>query len=682
MRQLRHLRNIFTGTPAVLTALGALVLAAPALTGAEPSEPFRADPVAELEQFLKNDKNPGKTLASAKFREETLAKLEKKLITVSDLGRALLLKDLTDNAPESSTVIDLSDSDKKVRRDDLAFRKRLAGTFQAAVRKIFAEAKDERGAAAALIGELAASSRVNNIRSPIVQQTLVGLVPDLVRLARSDAGVLLRAIAIRSLGRLQGEVTDKEGAPVKDRYAADESVPSLRALLQSTQTPLEVRRAAAEALGEMVRDLPANYKKARPPTAIGPPMSPADYLRICRLVFGAAGQGLSDPDAKVRELGVEAIRPAAVAVSDYIPLPARREDYPAEGRTDLTPEEQAEIDRLRARVTEERREIQPVLEAFRDQARPLARILKSPESSADLRFAAVRALEEMGYARIRLLNREASVPVYKKKPDKQEEEAKPPPGKVMRDPPIVLVAARQPQVELTPDPLLEGLKIALPALASRSVDDQDPRVRTRAIETMDSMGDEAASAWEFLRFALRPGENRFVQWAAARALGRMNPDKAHAKEVVPYLAALLRDPDVDVRLNVARAFESWGFKAGYEVVVAALTRAAGTEEDTSPWPPAFGFTKPPAPGTSDPEVRIAAMKALAAIGTAAAPAVPTLAAALADSEVRVRRAAAETLGRFGAYARKAEPELRRALMDNDLDVRRLASEALLNLQAK
>jgi HEAT repeat protein len=662
-----------------MAALAPLFLVVPSLRAAEPSKPFRSDPVDQLIQALKQDRYVGRSKEGQKYREETLAKLEKQLITVSDLSRALLLKDLKDNSPDPGPGGEL-ESERELRRIDLNFRKSVAKRFVEAVRKVFADPKAERGAAAALIGEMAVFARENNIRSREVQLTLVRLVPDLVDLTRSDTDANLRELAIRSLGKISGAVTNEKGEPVKDRFAVDLSVPALIEFLPPRKVALPLRKAAAAALGELVQNLPESYKNARGQSPIGPPLSSDEYLKICRLVFGAAGRGLADPDAAVRALCVTAIKEAGEAVSDYIPLPARREDFPAEGRKP-TEDEIAEIKRLRARVDLDRAELQPVLTAFKDVAPGLARILKSTESSDDLRFAATRALEEMGYARLRLLNREASVPVLE--PPKKEEEIKKPVGKAVRQGPIQLATAQQPPAKLTPDPLLEGLRAALPTLANRSAFDPDHRVRTRAIETMESMGDEASPAWEFLRYALRPGESRFVQWAAARALGRMSPAKAHAEEVAPYLAGLLLDPDMDVRLNVGRTLESFGPAAGYKDVVNALARAAGTEADTSPWPPAHGIVKPAAPGTGDAEARIAAIKALAAIGTAAEPAVPNLAKVLTDSsEVRVRRAAAEALGRFGPLAKKAEQALRQALHDEDPEVRRLAGNALLNLKSK
>src|SRR5262249_34129367 len=88
--------------------------------------------------------------------------------------------------------------------------------------------------------------------------------------------------------------------------------------------------------------------------------------------------------------------------------------------------------------------------------------------------------------------------------------------------------------------------------------------------------------------------------------------------------------------------------------------------------------------TWDVENRVAAMKALAGIGTPAQRAIPQLASALRDEDVRIRREAAGTPGRLGpptdaGYARTALQALQRALSDEDAEVRLNASEAILSI---
>jgi HEAT repeat protein len=87
--------------------------------------------------------------------------------------------------------------------------------------------------------------------------------------------------------------------------------------------------------------------------------------------------------------------------------------------------------------------------------------------------------------------------------------------------------------------------------------------------------------------------------------------------------------------------------------------------------------------TMDPANRIAAMKALVAIGGAGAnDAFPELTGAVSDSDSSVRREACLTLGQLGHPAtdtiyRAAIAALQQAMRDDDMDVRLTASEAIV-----
>ena len=206
------------------------------------------------------------------------------------------------------------------------------------------------------------------------------------------------------------------------------------------------------------------------------------------------------------------------------------------------------------------------------------------------------------------------------------------------------------------DSLRNGLRAALPAL-SGSLDDPDVRMRLAAVTVLDLMGQDAAPAAAALDHALKDADI-FVRWAAARALGNINP--ADGKVAVPNLGRLLFDPDLDPRLAAAATLEHYGKEAA--AAVPDLIRATSV---------------------GDSEIRVAVIHALEAIGAEEArPAVPALAQALSDPDERVRQAAAETLGSFGPVAQNAEPALRRALDDKEATVRKAASSALLNLKGE
>jgi HEAT repeat protein len=78
----------------------------------------------------------------------------------------------------------------------------------------------------------------------------------------------------------------------------------------------------------------------------------------------------------------------------------------------------------------------------------------------------------------------------------------------------------------------------------------------------------------------------------------------------------------------------------------------------------------------DSEVRRAAAKELAGLGSEASAAVPALTAALADKDRFVRRNAAEALGAIGEPAKSAVPKLALAVNDSTTEVQLAAVEAL------
>jgi len=246
-------------------------------------------------------------------------------------------------------------------------------------------------------------------------------------------------------------------------------------------------------------------------------------------------------------------------------------------------------------VDEERAALQPLGVALRDQCGALARA--SGDTDARVRVLALHALEHVADARVRLLRRASSAVAP---PAGQGDEA----------------AATRSAAFLLEDPLLVGLRQALPALAE-CVEDPDVEARRAAIDVLEALGRQAVSAAPALVGALGD-RDRFVRWAAARALGKIRP--ANAEAVVAGLARLLGDTDSDLRLAAAAALSAYGPVA--RAALPALVAAAQAPE---------------------PELRLAALRALESIGSNDTAALTVLSAALNDDDGRVRRAAAEAL---------------------------------------
>lgn len=220
------------------------------------------------------------------------------------------------------------------------------------------------------------------------------------------------------------------------------------------------------------------------------------------------------------------------------------------------------------------------------------------------------------------------------------------------------VLSTRPVGEAPPaDPFPEGWPALRPVLADR-VKDPDPQTRLATTQAIESLGD-AVDARDLLRQAA--GDRVvFIRWAAARALGRTAPPKPVADRVADDVAALARltaDSDPDVRTAALTAIAKFG-PAARSAADAVLTAAA----------------------RGDVEPRVAAVRALGALQTEAGQTVPVLIAALRDPDLRLRRVAAAGLTRFGPDAKAALPELRQAVLSDDPELRLAAAEAILAIE--
>lgn len=137
---------------------------------------------------------------------------------------------------------------------------------------------------------------------------------------------------------------------------------------------------------------------------------------------------------------------------------------------------------------------------------------------------------------------------------------------------------------------------------------------------------------------------------------------------VPALARALRDPDAEMRRNVAVALDVvgggwWHFPDG------------DSKLDLRPALPAL-LT---ALGDADPGVRAWASQDISDIGGAAAAAVPRLGAMLHSPDAESRGSACRALGGIGFAARGALPELQQALGDSSPQVRQAARDAMTRI---
>lgn len=137
---------------------------------------------------------------------------------------------------------------------------------------------------------------------------------------------------------------------------------------------------------------------------------------------------------------------------------------------------------------------------------------------------------------------------------------------------------------------------------------------------------------------------------------------------VPALARALRDPDPEMRRNVAVALDVvgggwWHFPDGSAKLDLrpALSALLVTLQD------------------SDPGVRAWAAQDIGDLGAAAATAVPRLRAMLHSADAGSRASACGALGGIGFPARAALPDLRNALDDSSPEVRQAARAAIASI---
>ena len=572
------------------------------------------DPVDELSQALKVpviDVGTGELRA----REAILTRLINKLRTVSELRRALALDDWLDKEQDISVRAEAK-LDQKIRSE-------VAARYIDAIRASLASNEPLRQTAtAALLSDLGIGlrgvpSQGGNFRGGL--NSVFG--PDLARLLKSG-NPRVESAAARALGQINPE--------------PKVAVPALADLLKSGN--VEERRAAVASLGNLIKNMtPIVAGKAKGVSAVV--ISPDELVAMAAAVVPPAAGALDDADPEVRRSSAEALLQAAAALSDLIGQPKNFRPF-FEGRT-LTPDERAEIEALRRELAQERTRIAPLAKTLGEQAPRLARAMRDPD--AQTRLMARKALEEMGNALQRQERREANIPSPNGDGKSGERSGEEQSSLNQAQPPALPGA-----------PLTKALEEDIRVLV-RGLQDPDLAIRLATIDVLEMFGTAARSAAPDLVKALRD-PNRFVRWAAARTLGKMAP--VDPEQVVPGLAFLLNDQDLDLRLQAANSLGLYGAEA--RAAVPALTQTVSR---------------------GDGEIRRAAMLALAAIGPDnGRAAIPAITGELTHHNPQVRQAAAQVLGRFGPAARSAERALmERAEVDSDIDVRKAASDALLDI---
>ncbi|HZT82817.1 MAG TPA: HEAT repeat domain-containing protein [Gemmataceae bacterium] len=707
MRQPPHPRPFPHGFRAAAPlGLGLLFLAlalGPARAAtAQALPPFTADPLAQLEKTLKKESGLSRELelykdkaAEGRKRVENYEKvLKAEIDALNGLGVLAAAMKLTDWRDVSDAALRSGDLSIALLEADDRVEEHLARRFNAiAIKGLQDRDPYRRWATANLIGETAKALRGIKAKKNIARSTMARLDEELVQRVLRDDDLRVRQAAAAAIGQLDGRLSDPKDEKVRKPAALVYALPTFQKSLTDSSQPAEVRRAVAEAMGSLLQIALQGIKDADVTTA----QSARDNLVQLSPVFiatlgpgkdpkapgGFAATGILDANAGVRLASVETLTAAAAGLVELIFNPITEREM----STTLPP------GRIMTKTT--RGQIGAVMKAFDDIAPSLARLLEN-EPNLGVRLAALRTAETLGEARSKLSAYDRSL----KKVNKDLEGRREGPPRPAEEEEVLAVLAEEAPPE-TGDGIAQTLEKLRRPLIDRLLTDPSPKARLAAAEALEAMGREAApAAWQLARAAaLDP--DRFVRWVAARTLGKLAvregekgkadlvPQRVIEAAVVPALARLLADEDLDLRIAAAKALELYGPRAADAVPMLAWSVNAG-----------------------DPDIRMAAIQALTGIGVAAAPrGLTAMTQALRHPDPRVRREAAQALAHFGGYARwlrdrqkarrnddekriedaalarigQAAPTaldaLARTLNDSDPQVRQAASDGLLDFTA-
>jgi HEAT repeat protein len=567
--------------------------------GVAPAAAQQSEPVDNLQQLLKSRVQLGDPPAVLKYRKDALLEAASRLHSINDLRLALMLSEWRDN----------DTSNPELARVDQEVRAAIGERLQKNLHDIAIHGNaDSRVALAKLIGELGTGVRALPLddKSGFARS----LAPDLFFLMDQD-NPPLRQAAARSLGKINPE-----------------PAPAVKALVKMlTSNNVNDRRAASEALGEMVRNVQQAFKKNRAQTGVE--VTAEEVIDSTNQVVSATPYCIKDADVVVRRNGLEALVDATTALFDQLPgttpgAPLYRESLPPSGRA-WTIFEKEDVKKAVDTLEKSERMIAPILVALKDESGLIAKALYDPD--VQVRVLSRRALEMMGNSRLRLNQARDAVPTELGAPERIRRE----------------------------DVLKDAIEPGLLVFAQR-VRDPNGAVRAATVDFLESMEDAAAPAIPALVAALSD-RDLFIRWAAVRTLGKVG--KVKTDVTVPAIAQLLNpQEDPDVREQAATTLRSYGpaAKAALPKLISMLN-------------------------VGEAEAQEAVIKAITAIGGPEnQDAIPALKKSLDSRSSNVRRLAAESLGRMGLQAKVALPELSARLrVEDDNSVRTAISEAIVEI---
>jgi HEAT repeat protein len=301
---------------------------------------FPPDPVEEVRQALKSPPP-----------HANLAKRIEALRSLADMRRALGLQEWRS---------ELGGTDEPIYAT-------LADRFKQEARRLL-----KNGTAGVRLAVMDMLAEIGpSLRSPQDPRGIAGaLAPELADVVKHGDTPRIREQAARALGLI-----------FPDPGVA---LPPLLDLLASPDLP--ERRAAANALVNLLRVTNQLSSKAG---GVEVERVPRGYIvQLGTSILPVASVGLTNLDPQVRRLAAEAIEQLAASLNNLVPQPRTGEEA-------VNPEaERKELESVQ-------RELMPLLEAFVQQTAVLAKALQ--DSDVEVRLFTLRALEDLGGARLKLL---------------------------------------------------------------------------------------------------------------------------------------------------------------------------------------------------------------------------------------------------------------------------------------
>ncbi|MGE3804551.1 MAG: HEAT repeat domain-containing protein, partial [Gemmataceae bacterium] len=387
------------------------------------------DPVEELRRALTEPiKNPS-NFEEYEFRRRNVLEKINALRTIGQMGNALAM-------PEGWLDTSI----------DQELRAELAERLYARIRGILATGNtDQKLAALTLIGSL---GRVRGAaKYPTLDDTQAAIIGEMFgdRLGLAylgtgawippNRGRIARPLAPDVIEMLANpdEAIRIKAAQTLGQINADPKLaaPALQDVIAKSKAR-ELRRTAATALVELARNATEAYANRLASGASnqyggrredpGSMLAAQEFLRedlleMIPAVVMAARTGMDDGDDQVELASSEAVTIAARALGVLVPDPFLRRDFPAVGRP-WTELERRLVDDYRRAVNNERRELLPAARALAqlevkqegNDVPPIVNVLE--DEDAPVRLQGCSALQEITYARWKLVQRAASVPPY------------------------------------------------------------------------------------------------------------------------------------------------------------------------------------------------------------------------------------------------------------------------------